>query len=290
MKLWNRLVLGSLVLALALGVCVSPAAAASKKKKSEKETKREAKHEESATSTRKHPINGANMNGRPGYFFADTANSPDKGQIMGAAHVVFYSAGSLLNIPFGAAYGLTDQLQLHASTAFYSVGGGSGLSNLTFGGKYAFKHVSPGLDVAAGLDFAVGPLSNAGYSTFSFDPYGVVTYNFVDGFQLNGQLGVYVPGGYSIDNPLYGFFPGEPKTFSYTPPAYLQFNAGAAYPFDHELTGIAELAVNGQGSGDTPLVVGIRTGKDVQFQALGGLDLAGTVGVIIGGGIVLVSQ
>ena len=35
MKLWNRLVLGSLVLTLALGVCVSPAAAASKKKKKE---------------------------------------------------------------------------------------------------------------------------------------------------------------------------------------------------------------------------------------------------------------
>src|SRR5579883_1238992 len=41
MKLWSQIVSGSLVLALALGVCVSPAAAASKKKKKEEKNKEE---------------------------------------------------------------------------------------------------------------------------------------------------------------------------------------------------------------------------------------------------------
>jgi hypothetical protein len=225
-------------------------------------------------------IDGVNNVGRPGYFYSDTAYVPNKGQVMGAAGIVFYSPGSQLFIPVGAAFGVAENLQLHANTNFYSFSGASGLYYLTFGGKYSFKTKTDNLLFAAGLDMSVGPLSGplSTISTFNFDPYGIVTYGFKDGLQLNGQLGLYVPGGSKIGG------------FSFTPAAYLQLNAGAAYPFDANLTGIAELGVNGLGSANTPLVVGLRTGHDVQLQAFAGLDLAATVGVVIGGNVALVSQ
>ncbi len=283
MKFWSRFVGTSLIFALALSFGTANAAA-KKKKKMEKEVVHHARVE------RPHPIEGADLNGRPGYFFADTANTPNQGQIMGAAHVWFDSAFNGLSIPFGGAYGITDQIQVHASSSFYAAGGLSGLNFLTFGGKYGFKHVAPGLNIAAGLDLSIGPLYVANASALGFDPYGIVTYTFIDGLQLNGQLGVFVPGGRSYANPLYGIIPNQPQNISLTPPAYLQFNAGAAYPFDPDLTGIAELAVNGEGNAATPLIVGLRTGHDVQLQAFGGLDLAGQVGVLIGGGVALFSK
>lgn len=288
MKFWSRWILMSTAFLFLLAVAVTPANAKSrKKKKHEAQTVHHemmVRHHESVYHPR--PIVGANLNGRPGYFYADTASTPEKNQLMGSGHVLFSSPGSELIIPVGAAYGITNKLQVHASTGFYTESGSSGLNYLTFGGKYAFPDVTKGLDIAAGLDFAVGPLSNAGYTTLNFNPYGVATYTFVDGLQLNGQLGLYVPGGYSVSYTIFN----STTTVSYTPAAYLQFNAGVAYPFDSQLTGIGELAVNGLGNGDTPLVVGIRTGHDVQFQALGGLDLAGTVGVILGGGISLFTE
>jgi hypothetical protein len=233
-------------------------------------------HAEMASGT----IDGVNNVGRPGYFYSDTAFVPNKGQVEGAAGIVFYSPGSQLFIPVGASFGIADNLQIHANTNFYSFSGASGLYYLTFGGKYSFKTQTDNLLFAAGLDMSVGPLSGplSTISTFNFDPYGIVTYSFKDGFQLNGQLGLYVPGGSKIG------------AFSYTAPAYLQLNAGAAYPFDANLTGIAELNINGLGSANTPLIVGLRTGHDVQLQAFAGLDLAGTVGVVIGGNVALVSQ
>ncbi len=283
MKFWTRLVVAGLAFALALSLMVSPAQAASKKKKKKVMEEKIVHHER---VERPHPIAGANLNGRPGYFFSDTANTPEQGQIMGAAHVWFDSAFNGVGIPFGLAYGITDQIQIHASSSFYAATGVSGLNFLTFGAKYGFKHISPGLGIAAGLDLAIGPLYVTGASSLDFDPYGIVTYTFVDGLQLNGQLGVLV-------------IPAHNETFTYGPVSEtvsvgggstVQFNAGAAYPFDPELTGIAELAVNGQGNGATPLIVGIRTGHDVQLQAYGGLDLAAQVGVMIGGGVALFSK
>ncbi len=285
MKFWTRFVVAGLAFALALSLAVSPAQAASKKKKKKaeekKEMKREMRHEMAAE--RPHPISGANLAGRPGYFFGDTANTPEQGEIMGAAHIWFDSAYNGVSIPFGAAFGATDKLQLHASSSFYAAGGVSGLNFITFGAKYGFPHVSKGLDIAAGLDLSIGPLYiTPDISTLDFDPYGVVTYTFVDGLQLNGQLGIMVVGGRSITI--------DGVTYSGGGGSYVLLNAGAAYPFDSELTGIAELAVNGQGDGATPLIVGLRTGHDVQLQAFGGLDLAGQVGVLIGGGVALFSK
>lgn len=287
MKLWNRLVLGSLVLTLALGVCVSPAAAASKKKK--KEEKKEEKKSETRHETRhysdKKVIDGGNIAGRPGYIFADTAYSLEKGQVMGAAHLTFDTWGNVLQIPFGVSYGITDKLLINANTSFYSVTGGSGLNMLNFGGKYSFTTQTPRLGIAAGLDLGFGPLSNSlGSGIFSFDPYGVVTYTFPDGLQLNGKLGLYVQ--------TYSYTFG-PYTFSGSW-SYFQFGAGAAYPFDANLTGFAELYTNGVvqfgGLGGSPLLVGIRTGHDVQFQCFGGLDFGGTTGAFVGGGVVLMSK
>jgi len=237
------------------------------------------KHEHHHAEVLGTAANGVNNIGRPGYFFSDTAFVPNKGQIMGSAGIAFYSVGSQLIVPVGGAYGITDQIQVHVSTNFYTFSGVSGLGNITFGGKYKFNIDKENLYVAAGLDLSDGPLTGSGFTSFNIDPYGIVTYNFADGLELNGQLGIFIPTtGTKIG------------AFTYTPPSYLQLNAGASYPLGDKLTGIAELDINGQGSGATPLIVGIRTGRDVQLQAFGGLDLAGTVGVLVGGNIALVSE
>src|SRR5665213_497859 len=141
--------------------------------------------------------NGVNNIGRPGYFFSDSANTPNKGQIEGAAGAAFYSFGSQLIVPVGAAYGITDQIEVHASTNFYTAGGVSGLGNITLGGKYKFNIAVEHLVIAAGLDLSDGPLTGGAYSTFNFDPYGIATYTFADGLQLNGQLGIMILGGYT---------------------------------------------------------------------------------------------
>jgi hypothetical protein len=230
--------------------------------------------------------NGVNNVGRPGYFYSDTAFVPNKGQVMGAAGLAFYSPGSQLIVPVGAAYGITDNIDISANTNFYTGGGVSGLGNITVGGKYKFNVATERLDIAAGLDLSDGPLTGGGYSAFSFDPYGVVTYTFTDGFQLNGQLGLLVNTGYTVSYTIAG------KTYSASTGSLstFQFNAGASYPLGDNLIGIAELGANALGSGNTPVIVGIRTGHDVQLQAFGGLDLAGTVGLIIGGNVALVSE
>ena len=305
MKLLTRFLVGGLALALMLSLFAGPADAASKKKKKEtkkeaakKAERREARHE--AASSASAPIQGGNMAGKPGYFFSDTAHTLNKGQVMGALHLSFDTWGNALGIPIGVSYGITDKIMVNANISFYSYGGFSntyfgvtstspgvsGLNNLSFGGKYGFGRVAKGLDIAAGLDFTIGPLSNTlGLSAFGFDPYGVATYTFSDGLQFNAKLGLFVQ---SVGTGLSAPFP---SSISYS---FFQLDLGAAYPFDRNLTGIAELAtngvVNGGGLGGTPLLVGIRTGKDVQLQAFGGLDFGYTVGLFVGGGVVLVSQ
>ncbi len=290
MKLWNQVVLSGLVLALALNLTVNNANAQSTKKKKKKVVVEE-KHVVKHVMMEKLPIEGGNLAGKPGYFFADTATPLNQGQLMGAAHVSFDTWGNAFQIPIGVSYGITDKILINVNTAFYSVTGASGLNNLGFGGKYSFKNVAKGLDVAAGLDFTVGPLSNnLGASEFGFDPYGVATYTFRDGLQLNGKLGLYIQT-YSTPSVTVDGYTFQGYSGSYS---FFQLDLGAAYPFDRNLTGIAELATNGVvnegGLGGTPLIVGIRTGHDVQFQAFGGLDLGGQVGLLVGGGIVLVSK
>jgi len=288
MRFWTRVAVSFLALAFAVGLAVTPADAASKKskkKETKKETKKEVKKETRHSSGGKHVISGGNLMGRPGYIFSDTATTLDKGQVMGSAHLTFDSWGSVFQIPVGVSYGITDKLQLNANTSFYSVTGASGLNFLNFGGKYGFDTSNRNLGIAAGIDLGFGPLSNTlGTGFFTFDPYGVVTYTLPDGLQLNGKLGLYV------------------QTYSYTVLNYtfsgswsfFQLDLGMAYPFDSNLTGFAELAtngvVNGGGLGGTPLLVGIRTGKDVQFQAFGGLDFGAATGAFIGGGVVLLSK
>lgn len=291
MKLWSRILMGGLVATLALSLMATNADAASKKKK-KKEEKKKTESYSAPMSHHKMIIEGTNVAGRPGFLFSDSAATASKGQIMGAVSPAFYSLGSLFSMPFGGAYGITNDIQVHANTSFLAGGGASQLGYLVFGGKYGFHHIStPGLDIAAGLDFAIGPLTNSVYSQFCFDPYGVVTYAFKDGFTLNGQIGVFIPSGQTVTiNPGFGL---PSYTFTYTPPAAFQFNADAAYPFDSELTGIAELAANPgtSGSGNTLLLAGLRTGKtDVKLQGYGGFQFAGTTGVVIGGTLSLFSK
>src|SRR5580698_2822903 len=172
MRLWTRLMLAGLALAVALSVVVTPAQAMSKKKK--KELKREMKREFRKDDSGPKPIEGANFNGKPGYFFADTAWTPHQGQIMGSAHLTFDTWGNALNIPVGVSYGITDKIMVNVNTAFYSIGGYvpgsptySGLSYLNFGGKYFIGTVTTTQDlkIAAGCDFSIGPLSdNGGYT------------------------------------------------------------------------------------------------------------------------------
>ena len=295
MKLPNRWFLGCLTLALALSLCAGTANAASKKKKKKEVEKKEARHERRMMEGLR-PIEGGNLAGQPGYFYAPTAKTLDQGQIMGAAHLTFDTAGNVLQVPIGGTYGITDKIQVNVNTSFYAVGGASGIYNINFGGKYGFGNVlkdsTSTLDIAAGIDFGIGPLTNFGYGTssFAFDPYGVATFTLQDGLQFNGKLGLYVTS-YSVS--YTSPFPPYATTTASTSYSYFQLDLGVAYPFDKDLTGIAELATNGVIggiTGGTPLIVGIRTGHDVQFQAFGGLDLNYTAGLLVGGGIVLVSQ
>lgn len=286
----KKFALGFFALVMTLAFCAVPANAASSKKK--KETKKEEKKKEEKKETRheakhyaKAVIDGGNLAGRPGYIFADTSNTLNKGQVMFGGHLTFDTWGNALQIPFGVSYGITDKLQINANTSFYSVTGASGLNYLNFGGKYGFSSKNPDLNFAAGLDLGFGPLSNSlGTGFFNFDPYGTVTYTLPDGLQLNGKLGLYVQT-YSYD------FGPIKVSGSYS---FFQLDAGVAYPFSSDLTGFAELATNGvvqgAGLGGTPLLAGIRTGHDVQFQAFGGLDFGGSVGAFLGGGVVLMSN
>src|SRR5258708_12729837 len=126
MKLWTRLVVVGLALGLLFSMGAGPANASSKSKKkaakeAKKEAKREGKREEgSERSSGKSVIKGANLAGKAGYFFGDTAQSLDKGQIMGSAHFTFDSWGSVLQIPVGLSYGITDKIMVNANTGFYS--------------------------------------------------------------------------------------------------------------------------------------------------------------------------
>jgi hypothetical protein len=284
MKSLNRWVATGLFIVFVVGLMLGTAHAESKSKKKKKKV---VEHTSSVSLVKSNNL-GVNNIGRPGYFFSDTAFTPNQNQFTGAAGIQFYSLGSQLNIPFGGSFGITPNIQVHVSENFYTATGASGLGNLVFGGKYKFDIPNKELSIAGGLDLSVGPLTNSAYSTFNFDPYGIVTYNFDDGLQLNGQLGIYVPGGYTVGGTtIYGI---KIPAISYTPPAYLQLNAGASYPVADNLTGIAEIDINGLGSSNTPLIVGIRTGKDIQLQAFGGLDLAGSVGILLGGSVALISQ
>ncbi|HTA77433.1 MAG TPA: hypothetical protein VK791_09775, partial [bacterium] len=197
MKLLNRLFLSGLALAfvLSLGLSAANADTTTKKKKKKKTEETVVKKKKHVDVVYSSEINGGNVNGRSGYLYSDTAYTLEKGVFMGGAHAAFYSLGSQLTVPFGGAYGVTKDLEVSANTNFYAGSGVSGLGNLTLGGKYGFKTSNDHLKIAAGLDLPIGPLSNSGYSTVNFVPYGVGTYNFQDGFQLNGQLGIYIPGG-----------------------------------------------------------------------------------------------
>jgi len=298
MSLCKKIVVMGLALAFALSLLSGTASAATKKKKESKPAaKKETRREMSDGSG---PIAGGNMSAKPGYFVSDSAAVLHQGQVMGAAHLNFDTWGNVLQIPFGISYGITDKITGNVNTGFYSFGGftttyfgitstgpsASGINNIGFGGKYGFGRVAKGLDIAAGLDFSIGPLSNTlGPSGFGLYPYGAATWTLPDGLQFNGRLGLYVQSfGTGLPAPF-------PSTVSYS---FFQLDLGAAYPFDRNLTGIAELAtngvVNGGGLGGTPLLVGIRTGNDIQLQAFAGLDLGGIVGLFVGGGVVLMSK
>jgi len=313
MSLWSRILVCGLAMTLAVGMSLGSADAASKKKRKEakKEAVKEVRHERASSS--KAVIAGGNMGAKPGYFISDTASTLHKGQVMGALHLTFDTWGNVIQIPVGVSFGITDKLMLNANTSFYSSGGytittlyssstgpgTSGLYNVNFGGKYGFGRVAKGLDIAAGLDISIGPISNTlGASQFGFDPYGVATWTLPDGLQFNGKLGLYVTS-YSVTIPNPAFIilgpPNPPTLTNSVGVSYFQLDLGAAYPFDKNLTGIAELATNGVITtgglgGGTPLIVGIRTGDAVQFQAFGGLDLGGITGLFVGGGLVLVSK
>lgn len=296
MKLISRVLIACLALAVALCVVVSPASAAAKKKKEVVVVKH--KHHDEGTG--KQPIAGLNLQGKPGYFFSDTADTLQKSQIAGTGTLTFNTSGSAFLIPVGASYGITDKILVNVNSGFYAAGGASGIYYLNFGGKYGFGNVLKDSDsilkVAAGLDFSIGPLSTGiyGFSGFAFDPYGVTTWTLPDGLQFNGKLGLYVQN-YSINtitgyNGITGQYTYGNVGFSYS---YFQLDLGAAYPFDKELTGIAELALNGEvygATGATPLLVGLRMGHDVQFQAMAGVDLGAATGLYLGAGVALFSE
>ena len=132
-----------------------------------------------------------------------------------------------------------------------------------------------------------------GFIPLKKTPYGVVTYTTPDGIQLNGQLGLMINGGYSITESYtlpYPPYTTTKSTISVGGGSTLQLNVSAAKDLGKGITGMAELGLNGQGYGRTPLVAGIRGGNDILWTLFAGLDLGTPVGVMIGGNVALISQ
>lgn len=284
MKLWSRFVLGSLVLALAFAVCVSPAAAASKKKK--KEEKRETKHESSSyEGPSKRYLSGTDLEGRSGLFYGQTSQVAAKNAWEGSLHATWQSPASGFNyfgFPLGAHFGIAENLDLAVGASLnilsipgitnpftgQTIGGGTS-SNFTIqgGAKY---HIAG--ENRNSPDFSVGgtiyvPTYTGGQVVVM--PEGTCTYVIAkNGLLLNGDFGI-----------------GISST------TYVKVDGGVGYPFSSKVTGIAEIGANQAGYLGSMFAFGGRfdLGGSTKAQALLGVPLNGG-GVLLGAGIILASE
>lgn len=230
---------------------------------------------------------GVNLYGRPGLIYTDSAETPavSKGHVGIHADYESMTGGSAFRVPFGASYGIAQDLQLHASLDFLSVSpdvgeGASGLNALTFGGKYAFPASRPSVpSFAVGLDITTSPLSgDLGPSSTDIHPKGMITHTFPSGLVLMGEFGFVITGKKTIDTPF-----GELKV---DVDDFIQLKGGVGIPFTPALSGIAELSINEYGDSGSALAFGVRGGRKTGFQAFLGIGLGDAApDFTLGGGV-----
>lgn len=265
--------LGLLFLAALLAAGpVFEASAQTKKRLSKKKTSRK------TATVEKVFQNGINLYGRPGLIYTDSAEAPavSRGHVGIHADYESMTDSSAFRVPFGASYGIAQDLQLHASLDFLSVSpdmdeGRSGLNALTFGGKYAFPGSRPNTpSFAVGLDITTLPLSDdLGPSGTDIHPKGMITHTFPSGLVLMGELGFVITGKQKEDD-------------------FIQLKGGVGIPFTPALSGIAELSVNEYGDSGSALAFGVRGrgGRKTGFQAFLGIGLGDAApDFTLGGGV-----
>lgn len=307
MKLFSRLVVSGLALALAFSLLVSPAQAASKKKKTYSS--------EESSSSSKHVVRGTNLQGRSGFFYGDTSDVAPVGMVEGAIDLDYQSGGSLagttqvfagpttvsnsgystnyLGFPAGLHFGIDKDLEISVAeggvlgftsddTNITSNGGGSvttvikGGSSTQFSGVVGVKYHIAAEDRHS-PEFSIGGsvLTNISPSfgnVFVITPEGTISYTLPsNGMLLNGDMGVAIQtqGG----------------------PAYVKLDLGAAYPISNKFSAIAELGANQAGYLGSVFALGARydLGQNLVGQAFLGAPLNGG-NVLIGVGLVLASQ
>lgn len=295
MKLWNRLMLVGLVLALAMSLFVTTASAQTSKKKKKTVATAVATPvaKKKAVAPVKKIVTGTNLEGRSGLFYGDTSSVAPKDVVEGSIHVIA-ELGTDTNFlfPVGGHYGLGDNLEVSAGvkpwinsyttpgTPAIVIGGvtlypavaGKTYTNsdliINGGAKYAIPATNREMP-----DFSIGgqvyiPTYTGG--VFVVQPYGTVTYVLHNGLLLNGEFGIGICSA-----------------------TYVVFDGGVAYPITPKITVIGEIGANqgGFGYADSELAGGARfdIGGDAKVQALIGVPFNGG-GVVLGAGLILASR
>lgn len=231
-----------------------------------------AKARGSSISSSKSALTGTNTGARTGLFFSDTAQTPGDGKAFFTGHLLYGMDDNfdLLQIPFGANYGIGPDFELSGTLEFVHLSldlpanaaaddSRSGLGNITVGGKYVIRHpgeIPP--DIGFGVDVSHGPLSDdLGDDATDVTFKGMITHTVAGGLLVNGGLGFLVLGDRGgQDNDV-----------------VVQVNGGVGYPLTPALTGIAELGVNQFGDDDGIFAFGVRGGLRQRFQILLGFGI-----------------
>lgn len=297
MKLFSRLVVSGLALALAFSLMVSPAQAAAKKKKS---------YSSESSSPKKHVITGVNQFGRSGFFYGDTSEVAGVGKVEGGINLTYNSGsftapppfggiteigsgGSVIGFPAGVHFGIGDNLELSVAEigANVSTGGVSlisggvttpvvtGTSSTNFSGMVGVKYHIVAEDLHA-LTFSAGGNVMTGISpsfgnVWFITPEGTISYVLPsNGMLLNGDLGIVI---------------------ATQGPAYVKLDLGAGYPITDKLSGIAELGANQGGFTASVFALGVRYAFQEQFKGQVYLGVPLNYGnPLIGVGLTLASE
>jgi hypothetical protein len=220
-------------------------------------------------------LSGANLWGRPGLIFADTAEVGEVGKIQGTANFLFESVPlpftNTMMLPFGANAVVAKNLDIFLGGAYSAINYNSDLGwpaatafTINGGLKYAVKgEDSSSPDFSIGEDLSIP--TNGGIVVAT--TRGCMTYTVDSKLLLNADAGI------AITN---------------TP--YFVGSAGLAYAFSPNFTGIAEIGGNQLGYSNSILSAGFRGGKNTfLFQGTFGLNMANGQ-FVGGGGIVIASE
>jgi hypothetical protein len=251
----------------------APAKKAVKKKKVVKKVEKK-KVVKRVVSGKSEVLSGANLWGRPGLIFGDTAEVGEVGKLQGSGNFLYESSGlgSSLMLPFGANVVAAPNLNIFLGGAYNAFNYNTELFPdrpaasafaITGGLKYGVKGEEESPDFSIGEDLSV-PTNGA---VVVATTRGCVTYTVDSKLTLNGMMG-----------------------FAITDTPYFVGDAGLAYAFTPNFTGIAEVGANQLGYSNSALVAGFRAGQN-SFMFQGTLGLNMSDGNFIGGaGVVLATE